>query len=59
MDANGRIPCNQYGNVDLYHPSMLPEGTRHVALPGSAVIAKKLGFHIRVAMTGFEYKAQS
>ncbi|KAJ3100665.1 hypothetical protein HDU97_002008 [Phlyctochytrium planicorne] len=27
---NGKIPKTKFGNVDLFHPRMLPEGTVHL-----------------------------
>ena len=41
--VDGKIPTNSFGNIDLYVPSMLPEGAAHIPFNGSAKIAKKLG----------------
>ncbi|KAF9222930.1 Rad4-domain-containing protein [Gyrodon lividus] len=53
---NGKIPKNDFGNIDLYVPSMLPEGAVHIPFKGAAKIAKKLGFDYAEAVTGFEFK---
>ena len=26
----GKVPRNEYGNVELFQPCMLPPGTRHI-----------------------------
>ncbi|KAG6329066.1 hypothetical protein ID866_10023 [Astraeus odoratus] len=53
---DGKIPKNDFGNIDLYVPSMLPEGAVHIPFKGVAKIAKKLGFDYAEAVTGFEFK---
>ncbi|KAK2465392.1 hypothetical protein APHAL10511_002746 [Amanita phalloides] len=53
---NGIIPKNNFGNIDLYVPSMLPEGAAHVPFKGVAKVARKLGFSHAEAVTGFEFK---
>ncbi|KAF8835388.1 Rad4-domain-containing protein [Paxillus ammoniavirescens] len=53
---NGKIPKNDFGNIDLYVPSMLPEGAVHIPFKGAAKVAKKLGFDYAEAVTGFEFK---
>ncbi|GLB38652.1 putative rad4 beta-hairpin domain 2 [Lyophyllum shimeji] len=54
--VNGIVPKNNFGNVDLYVPSMLPRGAVHVPFKGVAKIAKKLGFDFAEAVVGFEFK---
>ncbi|XP_067137695.1 DNA repair protein complementing XP-C cells homolog [Centruroides vittatus] len=51
---NGKVPRNEYGNVDLYQPSMLPAGTVHIQLPGLIRIARKLNIDCAAAMVGFD-----
>ncbi|KAE9419008.1 hypothetical protein Angca_005134, partial [Angiostrongylus cantonensis] len=41
--TNGRIPCNEFGNVYMYQPSMCPIGAVHLRLPGLPSIARRLG----------------
>ncbi|KAJ7728837.1 hypothetical protein DFH07DRAFT_757131 [Mycena maculata] len=54
--VDGKIPKNNFGNIDLYVPSMLPAGAVHIPYKGTAKIAKKLGFNYAEAVTGFEFK---
>ncbi|KAI6018420.1 Rad4 beta-hairpin domain 3-domain-containing protein [Pisolithus marmoratus] len=53
---NGIIPQNEFGNIDLYMPSMLLGGAVHIPFKGVVKIARKLGFDYAEAMTGFEFK---
>ncbi|CAG7959496.1 unnamed protein product [Penicillium olsonii] len=52
---DGRIPKNEYGNIDCFVPSMVPAGATHVPLPGSVRVCKKLGIDYAEAVTGFEF----
>ncbi|KAF8626005.1 hypothetical protein AX17_006728 [Amanita inopinata Kibby_2008] len=54
--VNGKVPKNNFGNIDLYVPSMLPRGAVHVPFKGVAKVARKLGFDYAEAVTGFEFK---
>ncbi|KAF9448723.1 Rad4-domain-containing protein [Macrolepiota fuliginosa MF-IS2] len=53
---DGVVPKNNFGNIDLYVPSMLPHGAAHIPYKGVAKIARKLGFDFAEAVTGFEFK---
>ncbi|KAF6741742.1 hypothetical protein DFP72DRAFT_941814 [Ephemerocybe angulata] len=54
--VDGKIPKNDFGNIDLYAPTMLPRGAVHVPFKGTAKIARKLGFDFAEAVTGFEFR---
>ncbi|KIM40899.1 hypothetical protein M413DRAFT_19059 [Hebeloma cylindrosporum] len=54
--VDGKVPKNNFGNIDLYVPSMLPRGASHIPFKGVAKIARKLGFDYAEAVTGFEFK---
>lgn len=54
--VNGKVPKNNFGNIDLYVPSMLPKGAVHIPFKGVAKIARSLGFDYAEAVTGFEFK---
>ncbi|PIL22401.1 hypothetical protein GSI_15089 [Ganoderma sinense ZZ0214-1] len=54
--VDGKVPKNDFGNLDLYVPSMLPAGAAHVPFKGTAKIARQLGFDFAEAVTGFEFK---
>lgn len=52
---DGVVPRNEYGNVDLFQPSMLPKGTVHINLPGLYRIARKLNIDCAPAVVGFNF----
>ena len=52
---DGKIPKNEYGNIDCFVPSMVPKGAAHVPWPGTVRICKKLGLDYAEAVTGFEF----
>ncbi|XP_058823916.1 DNA repair protein complementing XP-C cells homolog [Topomyia yanbarensis] len=51
---NGRVPRNEYGNVELFVPRMLPKKTVHLQLPGLNRVCRRLGIDCAPALTGFE-----
>lgn len=53
--VRGRIPKNVYGNLDVYVPSMIPEGAIHIQHPEAASAAKSLGIDYADAVTGFDF----
>ncbi|KAH9847907.1 hypothetical protein C2E23DRAFT_846212 [Lenzites betulinus] len=42
--VDGKVPKNDFGNIDLYVPTMLPAGAAHVPYKGTAKLARQLGF---------------
>lgn len=52
---NGVIPKNEYGNIDCFVPSMVPQGAVHIPWRGTVRICKKLGIDYAEAVTGFEF----
>lgn len=52
---NGVIPKNEYGNIDCFVPSMVPQGAVHIPWRGTVRICKKLGVDYAEAVTGFEF----
>uniref|UniRef100_A0A8C4Q883 Uncharacterized protein n=1 Tax=Eptatretus burgeri TaxID=7764 RepID=A0A8C4Q883_EPTBU len=50
----GKVPRNDFGNVYLFRPSMLPIGCRHLTLPGLQRVARKLDIDCAAAVTGFD-----
>jgi xeroderma pigmentosum group C-complementing protein len=52
---NGIIPKNNFGNIDLYVDSMLPQGAVHIPRRGTVKICKRLGIDYAEAVTGFEF----
>ncbi|PQE19518.1 xeroderma pigmentosum group C-complementing protein [Rutstroemia sp. NJR-2017a WRK4] len=55
---NGVIPKNSFGNMDVYVPSMVPEGAVHIPRRGTVKICKRLGIDYAEAVTGFEFGAR-
>ncbi|KAI0688320.1 hypothetical protein BC835DRAFT_1373054 [Cytidiella melzeri] len=53
---DGKVPKNDFGNIDLYVPSMLPAGGAYVPFKGVAKIARQIGIDVGDAVTGFEFK---
>lgn len=56
--VNERIPKNEYGNLDIYVPSMVPAGGSHIIHPETARAARVLGIDYAEAVTGFEFKGR-
>ncbi|XP_028266530.1 DNA repair protein complementing XP-C cells [Parambassis ranga] len=53
--VDGKVPCNDYGNVYLFKPCMLPVGCVHVRLPNLHRVARKLNIDTAAAVTGFDF----
>ncbi|KAF3061024.1 DNA repair protein rhp41 [Daldinia childiae] len=56
--VNGRVPKNRFGNLDIYVPSMVPEGGAYVADELGARAAFILGVDYAPALTGFQFKGR-
>jgi xeroderma pigmentosum group C-complementing protein len=56
--VNGKIPKNQYGNIDIYVPSMIPEAAVWVRMPEAKHAAKTLKIDYADAVTGFDFKGR-
>ncbi|KAL0934184.1 DNA repair protein rhp41 [Colletotrichum truncatum] len=58
--VNGCVPKNKFGNIDIYVPSMVPEGGVHVAdeFDTAARAAYILGIDYAPALTGFQFKGK-
>ena len=52
---DGKVPRNEYGNVELFKPWMLPKGTVHIPITGINRVAKKLNIDCAPAMIGWEF----
>jgi xeroderma pigmentosum group C-complementing protein len=52
---NGVVPKNNYGNIDIYTPSMVPAGGTHIIRPSIALAAQFAGIDYADAVTGFDY----
>lgn len=56
--VNGKIPKNRYGNLDLYVPSMVPQGGVYIADDLGARAAFTLGIDYAPALTGFQFSGR-
>ncbi|KAG9231193.1 hypothetical protein BJ875DRAFT_127697 [Amylocarpus encephaloides] len=56
--VNGRVPKNSFGNIDVYVPTMVPQGGIHLPYEDSARAARLLGIDYAEALTGFEFKGR-
>lgn len=57
--VDGKITKNAYGNIDVYVPSMVPEGGFHLKHPDAARAARLLGIDYADAVTGFSFKGRT
>ena len=55
--SDGVVPKNSYGNVDLFKPWMLPQGTVHLkgTYYGMGKASRKIGIDAAPAMVGWEF----
>uniref|UniRef100_A0ACB8EHB5 Uncharacterized protein n=1 Tax=Sphaerodactylus townsendi TaxID=933632 RepID=A0ACB8EHB5_9SAUR len=53
--VDGRVPRNEFGNVYLFQPSMLPIGCVQLKLPNLHKVARKLDIDCVPAVTGFDF----
>ncbi|GAA5905976.1 hypothetical protein JCM5296_001306 [Sporobolomyces johnsonii] len=53
---DGKVPKNMFGNIDLFVPSMLPEGAVHLPSKVAVKCAKLLGIDYAEATIGFEFR---
>ncbi|KAH7027901.1 LOW QUALITY PROTEIN: uncharacterized protein B0I36DRAFT_375553 [Microdochium trichocladiopsis] len=56
--VDGRVPKNRFGNLDVYVPSMVPEGGAYVADEYGARAAFMLGIDYAPALTGFQFRGR-
>ncbi|ANB12373.1 Rad4p [Sugiyamaella lignohabitans] len=53
--VDGKVPRNAFRNIDVYVPSMIPEGGRHLRYPNINLAAKILGVDYADAVCGFDF----
>ncbi|KAJ0036505.1 hypothetical protein NQD34_005182 [Periophthalmus magnuspinnatus] len=53
--VDGKVPRNDYGNVYLFKPCMLPVGCVHLKLTNLNHVARKLDLDAAPAVTGFDF----
>ncbi|XP_063147747.1 DNA repair protein complementing XP-C cells isoform X2 [Candoia aspera] len=55
LAVDGRVPRNEFGNVYLFQPCMLPIGCVQLKLPNLHRVARKLDIDCVPAVTGFDF----
>ncbi|KAJ2889970.1 hypothetical protein GGI21_006356, partial [Coemansia aciculifera] len=53
---DGRVPRNEFGNVNLFTESMLPDGAAHVPHASAKRVCKELGIDAADAVVGFDFR---
>lgn len=53
---DGLITKNSYGNIDVYVPSMIPEGAVLISTPFASDAAKLIGIDYAPAVVGFKFE---
>ena len=57
--VNGKVPRNEYGNVELFKPWMLPKGCAHIPINGMTRLLRKLDIDAAPAMMGWDFSGQT
>ncbi|TGZ78495.1 Rad4-domain-containing protein [Ascodesmis nigricans] len=55
----GLVPKNDFGNIDVFVPTMVPEGGTHIWHPMAAQAVKILGLDSAGAVTGFQFNGRN
>ena len=55
--ADGKVPRNEYGNVELFKPWMLPAGTAHIPINGMKAMLRREGIDAAPAMVGWDFSS--
>ncbi|KAJ2876506.1 hypothetical protein GGH93_000727 [Coemansia aciculifera] len=53
---NGHVPRNEFGNVNLFTDSMLPEGAVHIPNANAKRLCKELSIDAADAVVGFDFR---
>lgn len=53
--VDGKVPRNEFGNVYLFKPNMLPIGCCHLQVNNLHRVARKLDIDCATAITGFDF----
>ncbi|KAK9474256.1 uncharacterized protein V1510DRAFT_361455, partial [Dipodascopsis tothii] len=56
--VDGKIPRNEFGNLDVFVPSMVPPGARHLRYKGIAAAAKAIGVDYVDAVVAFDFASR-
>ena len=53
--VDGKVPRNEYGNVELFKPWMMPGGCVHIPINGMLSVIRKSGIDAAPAMVGWDF----
>ena len=53
--VNGKVPRNEFGNIEVFKPSMVPKGGVYIRVPGIQKVARALGIDYASAVIGWEF----
>ena len=53
--VDGKVPRNEYGNVELFKPWMMPGGCVHIPINGMQSVIRKSGIDAAPAMVGWDF----
>ncbi|KAL9087757.1 MAG: hypothetical protein Q9165_006524 [Trypethelium subeluteriae] len=56
--VRGRVPKNAFGNIDLYVPTMVPHGGKHIRHLEASRAARLIDIDYADAVTDFEFKGR-
>ncbi|CAR25228.1 Rad4p [Lachancea thermotolerans CBS 6340] len=59
LGPNNEVPTNVYGNIDVYAPNMIPQGSCLIESPVAVKAAALLGIEFAKAVTGFKFEKRS
>jgi xeroderma pigmentosum group C-complementing protein len=54
--VDGRVPKNDYGNIEIWSPAHVPRGAVHLHLPRIDAVAESLEIDFAPAVVGFEVR---
>ena len=57
MARDGKVPRNEYGNVELFKPWMMPKGCVQIPINGMQSVIRKSGIDAAPAMVGWDFSS--
>ena len=55
--VDGKVPRNEYGNVELFKPWMMPKGCVQIPINGMQSVIRKSGIDAAPAMVGWDFSS--
>ena len=55
---DGKVPKTEFNNIEIYVPSMVPRGGRHIRHPLAKLAAHLVGIDYAPALTGFSFQGR-